>query len=145
MLRMELIILNALHFDLTVSTVADFLTLFLFTTQLDNPRIVAHAKYVAEMLLPFYSVQHMWSPSQLAAAIICFSRGCYGSPVWPSKYEKITGYTMKQLRQLVVQLHDIYQQVAPAPTGTLTAAREKYRQPKYFCVADAPLPSLVLF
>jgi len=139
-LRTELVVLDTLSFDLTVVTVKNFLTRFLLLAGVSDLRVVTHANYVSELILPVYSFQKNYKPSHLAAAIVVFSQHVFGLPVWCPAFEVGTGYTLEQLRNCVMELHQVYGVISGAPVGRLTAAREKYRQSKYFCVADAQLP-----
>jgi len=140
-LRCELVVLDTLKFDLTVVTIKNFLTRFLLLAGVTDLRVVTHASYVAEMILPVYSFQKNYKPSLLAASIVVFSQHVYGMSVWSPAFEYGTKLTPKDLRQCVSELQQVYAVIAASPRGKLTAAREKYRQAKFFCVADAPVPA----
>jgi len=93
------------------------------------------------MILPVYSFQKNYKPSLLAAAIVVFSKHLFGLPVWSAAFEAGTKYSRDDLRICVTELHQVYGVISTSPTGRLTAAREKYKLPKFYCVADVQLPA----
>jgi len=140
-LRCELVVLDTLHFELTVVTVKNFLTRFLLLAGVTDLRVVTHASYVAEMVLPVYSFQKNYKPSLLAASIVVFSQHVFALPVWSSAFEIGTKFSQNDLKQCVSELGQVYAVISASPRGKLTAAREKYRQTKFLCVSEAQLPA----
>jgi len=143
-IQTEKLVLTELQFELTVSTIQNFLTRFLLISEVNDLRVVHHADYLAEMILSVYSVYRKYRPSHLAAAIVVVSKAAFNLQVWSPVFEAYTSYNSADLRQCVRDIYTLHERVSAAPTGKLTSAREKYRKPKYSCVANISLSQSLL-
>jgi len=143
-IQTEKVVLGELNFVLTISTIQNFLTRFLLISEVTDLRIAHHANYLAEMTLSVYSVYRKYRPSQLAAAIVLVSKGAFNLLNWSPVFETYTAYTRVDLRACVRDIYSLHERISVAPTGKLTSAREKYRKPKYGCVANLPLSPTIL-
>jgi len=143
---MELLALNALKFSLTVSTIKNFLTRFLLIAELSDSRAMHLANYLAEMVLPVYSIQQKYRPSQIAAAIVCLCKGTLVPylTVWSSVFEMYCQCNRVDLRSCVQEIYQVHETISNAPTGRFTSAREKYKQQKYDSVSTIPLSPTIL-
>eukprot|EP01125_Pyxidicula_operculata_P012306 TRINITY_DN4034_c0_g1_i3.p1 TRINITY_DN4034_c0_g1~~TRINITY_DN4034_c0_g1_i3.p1 ORF type:complete len:336 (-),score=43.46 TRINITY_DN4034_c0_g1_i3:137-1144(-) len=140
-LSMELNILCWLKYKLTVTTIHNFLSRFLLVSGVSDDRVYFHASYIAEMILPFYNILRKYRPSLLAAAIVCVSKHAFGLPVWSPLFEAYTTFRPVDVRACIHEITVTYHMMFSAPTGKLTAAREKYKNPKYRSVSTIPLPT----
>jgi len=143
-LQTEYIVLNALKFRLTITTMKNFLTRFLLISDINDMQVVNHAKYLSEMILSVYSIHRKYRPSHIAAAVVTISKTTFSLQSWTLAFEIYTSYKRTDLRQCIREIYYLHEHVSAAPTGKLTSAREKYRQQKYFCVSTIPLSPNVL-
>jgi len=144
-LTTELIILRTLKFKLTMSTIKNFLVRFLILAGVVDQRVIYHASFLAELILPFYSIIRRYRPSLLAAAILCISKQTFGLAPWTVQFEHYSRYRPQDLRQCIQEIFEAHKIVSAASAGKLTAAREKYRQHKFFSVSEMKLASLPPF
>jgi len=146
-LQTELIVLNTLNFKLTVSTIKNFLMRFLLLHNDVKDMMVVHlADYLAEMVLPFYFFHRKYRPSQIAAAIACIAKHTFNLPSWSSTFEAYSQYTKNDLSQCIHEIFHIHGVLSVAAEGEpMTAARQKYRQENFGCVANIPLLSPNIF
>jgi len=137
-LRTELLILNALKFRLTVSTIHNFLTRYLLVAKVTNPIMIYHANYLAELTLPMYSFQQRYKPSVIAASIVCITNYTFNMPSWSSVFEAYTGYKPAVLRPCIHELYAIHRKISMMPKMK-SAPREKYSKSNFGRVALYPL------
>jgi len=138
-IQTEKFVLSELQFELTVSTIQNFLTRFLLISEVTDLRVAHHANYLAEIALSVYSVYRKYRPSHLAASIVMVSKGAFNLQVWSPVFEAYTSYNSADLKQCVRDIYSLHERISAAPTGKLTSAREKYKKTKYGCVANLPL------
>jgi len=143
-LQIELIALNTLKFSLTVCTIKNFLTRFLWISEVRDPKVHHHANYLAELTLPDYSIHQKYKPSMIAAAITCISKFTFSLPGFTSVIELYSGYSKLDLLPCIQHIYSLHARIAQAKVGELTSAREKYRIDKYGRVSLLPL-SLDIF
>jgi len=136
-LQTERIVLNALKFRLTVTTIKDFLPRFLQAANVQDPRIELHCNHLAEMLLLFYPFQVEYKPSLLAASIVCLSKNSFQLPFWSPTFETYTGYSKTDLKDCIVKIYEEHKLVLSSTKHK--SVREKYCKPQYGCVAQQPL------
>ncbi|KAL6842072.1 hypothetical protein ACP4OV_028051 [Aristida adscensionis] len=143
-MQMERQVLNDLGFHLSVPTPKKFLRRFLRAAQAssrDPPTtLVPLANYLAELTLVDYTfLKHL--PSVVAASAVFLARWTLNqseSP-WNHTLEHYTSYKSSNIRTCVCALWALQQNTSDCP---LKAIRDKYRQPKYECVANLTSPEL---
>jgi len=130
-LQTELIALNTLKFSLTVCTIKNFITRFLWISEVREPKIHHHANYLAELTLPDYPIHHKYKPSLIAAAITCISKFTFSLPGCTPVFELYSGYSKLDLIPCIQHIYALHVRITQAKLGELTSAREKYRLDKY--------------
>jgi len=74
-----------------------------------------------------------WRASMVAAAAVALSRHTLGYQAWPTRVEEGSGYTLAEIHQCLLKLH---QQHVAAEDFPQQAMREKYRDAKHHGVSD---------
>jgi len=133
-LEMEIVVLNALEFQLRVPTAVQFLDRFAKV----NGSSEQHrhlAQYLAELTLPEIKMIR-FTPSHLAAASIYLSNKLLKQPVaWSQIMCNQTGYTEAAIKACAKELCTLLE---CAQTNSLQAVRKKFSYGKYHSVAKIP-------
>ncbi|XP_030466594.1 putative cyclin-A3-1 [Syzygium oleosum] len=140
--QMEVDILKALDFELGNPTIRTFLRRFSTVAQeghkTTNLKLEFLGYYLAELtLLDYTCVKFL--PSVVAASVTFLARYITRpkSHPWTSSLQRYSGYTVKDLKECVHIIHDLY---LGRRGGSLQAVREKYKQHKFKRVAVTPSP-----
>ncbi|KAK3425570.1 hypothetical protein EUGRSUZ_F02274, partial [Eucalyptus grandis] len=133
--QMEEDILKALDFELGNPTIRTFLRRFSTVAQEGhknlqtmNLKLEFLGYYLAELsLLDYACVKFL--PSVVAASVTFLARFIVqpNTHPWTSSLQRYSGYTMKDLKESVQIIHDLY---LGRRRGSLQAVREKYKQHK---------------
>ncbi|KAG6591587.1 Cyclin-A2-2, partial [Cucurbita argyrosperma subsp. sororia] len=135
--EMESKVLNLLHFRLSVPTTKTFLRRFIQSAHASYkvPCIELEflANYLAELTLVEYSFLK-FLPSLIAASAVFLARWTLDQSdhPWNPTLEHYTCYNASELKTVVLALQDLQ---LNASSSSLNAIRQKYRQPKFKCVA----------
>jgi cyclin B len=133
-LEMEIVVLNALEFQLRVPTAVQFLDRFAKV----NGSSEQHrhlAQYLAELTLSEIKMIR-FTPSHLAAASIYLSNKLLKQPVaWSQIMCNQTGYTEAAIKACAKELCTLLE---CAQTNSLQAVRKKFSYGKYHSVAKIP-------
>eukprot|EP01123_Difflugia_compressa_P004962 TRINITY_DN1648_c1_g1_i1.p1 TRINITY_DN1648_c1_g1~~TRINITY_DN1648_c1_g1_i1.p1 ORF type:complete len:331 (-),score=22.21 TRINITY_DN1648_c1_g1_i1:197-1189(-) len=144
-LQTEQIILGELNFNLSITTVQNFLSRFLILSEA-NDLVTFLANYLSEMCITVYTIVCSYRPSLLAAASVVVAKSAFSLPLWSAVFEAYTGYSKADLRPCIKDIYVLHEKLSTAPIGRLTSAREKYRKPIYGSVSCYPLsPDGLLF
>jgi len=139
----ERYILNKLDYDLACVTVHNFIFRFLevggVTTEQSS--LTYHAKFLAELSLTYYPINRLFSPSLIAASIVCIVKQSNNMhPVCTPQLLNYTTYTKEQLNPCI-------QHLLFATKNSLlqsqTAMIAKYKKDSFKNVANISLPELV--
>ncbi|KAJ4828251.1 hypothetical protein Tsubulata_012057 [Turnera subulata] len=131
-LKMESQVLNFLYFQLSVPTTKTFLRRFIQAAQapckVPCVELELLANYLAELTLAEYNFLK-FLPSLIAASAVFLARWTLNQSdhPWNPTLEHYTNYNASQLKTTVLALEDLQLNTNGC---TLTAIREKYRQPK---------------
>eukprot|EP01010_Urceolus_cornutus_P004198 NODE_640_length_1471_cov_262.574543_g481_i0.p1 GENE.NODE_640_length_1471_cov_262.574543_g481_i0~~NODE_640_length_1471_cov_262.574543_g481_i0.p1 ORF type:complete len:297 (+),score=78.02 NODE_640_length_1471_cov_262.574543_g481_i0:59-892(+) len=140
-IRMEIIVLNVLHFDLTVPTVQDFLPIYLNVIQADQQTSML-ASYLVD-LFSLDSASLNYCPSMICSSAIFLAHYGRQAWVWSDLLTVVTQYQPSNLRECVNDLHRTWINAHLSPQQTV---REKYSSPEFLRVAlecsppPSPLP-----
>ncbi|KAK7410071.1 hypothetical protein VNO78_00561 [Psophocarpus tetragonolobus] len=140
--EMEAEILKCLNFEMGNPTAITFLRRFLDVAsenqKTQNLKIEFLSFYLAELSLMDYDCIR-FLPSVMAASVIFLARFIFSPEVhpWTSSLSEFTGYISVELKECVLTLHDLY---FSRKAESFKAVRDKYKQPKFKCVADLPSP-----
>jgi len=130
-LRMEHLVLKVLEFELGSPT------MHLFASKMSAmagscERTTSLAMYLVELALMNADFLN-WRASMVAAAAVALSRHTLGYQAWPTRVEEGSGYTLAEIHQCLLKLH---QQHVAAEEFPQQAMREKYRDAKHHGVSD---------
>ncbi|KAK7410070.1 hypothetical protein VNO78_00560 [Psophocarpus tetragonolobus] len=138
--KMESDILRSLNFEMGNPTVNTFLRRYADVAS-DNQKtlnlqIELLGSYLAELSLLDYDCLR-FLPSVVAASAIFLARFIIfpEEHPWTSSLSECSGYKPAELKECVLILHDLY---LLRKAATFKAVREKYKQPKFKCVANLP-------
>lgn len=134
-LKIEDLLLQTLHFDVSTVTTHTFLLHYLKLADVDEVTSDL-ARYIAELtLLDPSCLQHL--SSLQAAAILCLALHMRQKPPWSLKLKQTTGYTIQSFYPI---LEKIFWLVAKANVNDKWAITKKYRHVKHHSVASIELP-----
>jgi len=134
----ERYILNRLDYDLACVTIENFLYRFLEVggIDLENEKQVIHSKFIAELSLTYYPINKSYSPSVVAASIVCIVRHTYHMlPIITNHFLTYTTCTKEQLQSCMNLLIFAYKNLVAQQTALV----EKYKKEKYKNVAAISL------
>ncbi|XP_019189830.1 PREDICTED: cyclin-A2-2-like [Ipomoea nil] len=143
--KMESQVLNVLGFRLSVPTTKKFLRRFIQAAQacyeVPSVELEFMANYLAELTLAEYSFLKLL-PSVVAASAVFLARWMLDQTKhpWNPTLEHYTRYKASDLETTVSALQDLQLNTKGCP---LNAIREKYKQPKFKCVATLTSPKAV--
>jgi cyclin A len=130
LLRMELHILNVLNFSLTVTTVRDFVGIFLKADSASvNVRMLAD--YLVELTLQDYAMMR-YTPSIVGASATRLALFTVTKRCWS---QSLTLFSRAQQCEVVKCMQEILRVWQCAPQNTLQAVREKFSRTRHMCVA----------
>ncbi|XP_004501543.1 putative cyclin-A3-1 [Cicer arietinum] len=145
-LKMEADILKTLNFEMGSPNVNTFLKscvgIATENKKTSNLQFESLCNYLAELsLLDYECIRFL--PSVVAASVIFLSRFIIwpGLHPWTSSMCECFGYKSAELEECVLILHDLY---LSRRAASFKAVRDKYKQPKFKCVANLPSPPEVL-
>jgi len=126
----ETLVLSTLGFRLVTSTIATFLPSYLIVAGLEKNEAKHYSKFLAEMLLPIYSILRKHVPSKLAASIVLITNRLFGSqrPL-STEFEDYTQYTEESLKECIQDIQKSLQ------NSEFLSAYQRYSQMKYDCVS----------
>jgi cyclin A len=126
-LRMEKLLLKVLSFDLSGPTHFSFTNLFCI--MLDYPDQIKYmAQYLCELSMLNAQPYLEYKPSEISVASISLSLYTFKQKLWNHKLTGITGYTLEELKEIIVYLNDVHNQ---ASTLQQQAIQEKFKSSKY--------------
>jgi len=130
----ERYILNRLDYDLACVTIENFLYRFLEVGGItpEQDQMTTHAKFVAELSLTYYPINKLYSPSLIAASIVCLVK--HTNNMLPICSQLFLSYTCCTKEQIIPCMHYLlyaYKNI----TMQQTALVEKYKKEKYKSVA----------
>jgi len=130
-LRMEHLVIKVLEFELGSPT------MHLFASKMSImagscERTTSLSMYLVELALMNAEFLN-WRASMVAAAAVALSRHTLGYQAWPTRVEEGSGYTLAEIHQCLLKLH---QQHVAAEDFPQQAMREKYRDAKHHGVSD---------
>ncbi|XP_017777159.1 PREDICTED: G2/mitotic-specific cyclin-A [Nicrophorus vespilloides] len=130
-IRMEMLILKVLDFDISVPTAYTFITAMSIANKLSD-KVTFLAQYLSELALLEAEPTLEIMPSMMAAAAIAVARHTVGEEAWSSDLEENTGYSLESLKragEFLVGMHK------KAPGLTQQAIQDKYKVGKYLHVS----------
>ncbi|KFM56649.1 Cyclin-A2, partial [Stegodyphus mimosarum] len=135
-LRMEHLILKVLAFDIAPPTAYSFLQIF--CCMASAPELVSNlAQYLCEISLldgdPFLK----FLPSEIAASSLALANFKLGSSAWSEDLEKLTGFSLSDLKNVIKCLYGSWCIVSAYPQQ---AVYEKYCKNKFHCVSAIQYP-----
>ncbi len=125
-LRMELLVLKVLNFDLSVPTTLLFTNFFSQVAGCDEETL-SLAQYLSELSLLEGDKYLNQRPSVIAASCVALARHNLGVAAWPEWLSKKVGISVDDFRECVVDLHESFVKAKACPQQ---AIREKYKQEK---------------
>ncbi|XP_030217853.1 cyclin-A1 [Gadus morhua] len=131
LVRMEVMFLKVLAFNMTVPSAYQFLRLFI-TIQAVCSKTTHLALYVAELSLLDMEMLVTFPPSLVAAAAYCLANYTLSRGLWPDSLEEFTGYTLTDIVPCLKDLHRIHFSAESRPQQ---AVRGKYKSSKYGSVS----------
>ncbi|CAF0759083.1 unnamed protein product [Rotaria sp. Silwood1] len=135
-LKIEDLLLQTLHFEVSTVTTHTFLLHYLKLAQVDEVTEDL-ARYIAELtLLDPECLQHL--SSLQAAAILCLALHMRHKPPWSNTMKQTTGYTIQSFYLI---MEKIFFLVAKAQVHDKWAITRKYRHVKHHSVALIELPT----
>ena len=138
-LGMERGILEALQYQVTVSTSFDFLIRFLNAAHA-NKEMVNMSHYLLEGTLPNYGLLE-YLPSQLACAAVLIARKVHGRNLWSPTLLKVTEYREEDIVPVARALLKAKASEASGQGLHLKATRRKYASPTLSKVSTVALPA----
>lgn len=141
-IRMEVLILKVLDFDLSVPTPYTFITALSIANRLSEKSTFL-AQFLSELALLEAEPTLEILPSVMAAGAIAVARNAIGETAWTPELTANTGYTLAELRPAVEHLTELHRKAATLPQQ---AIQEKYKQGKYLHVSQiAPADKIIAF
>ncbi|XP_059913520.1 cyclin-A1 [Gadus macrocephalus] len=141
LVRMEVMFLKVLAFNMTVPSAYQFLRLFI-TIQAVCSKTTHLALYVAELSLLDMELLVTFPPSLVAAAAYCLANYSLSRALWPGSLEEFTGYTLTDIVPCLKDLHRIHFSAESLPQQ---AVRGKYKSSKYGSVSLMTPPTTLPF
>lgn len=140
-LRMEHLVLKVLNFDLSVPSTHLFISKIIESAPQGYPnkgKLESLANYLCELAMVDGQAFLKYSPSHLAASCVAMARHTLDLPAWPEHLAIRTGYTLDELKECFVCLHNV---LTKAETNPQQAVRDKYKDSKkYFAVSELSPP-----
>jgi len=142
-LWLELNLLNALKFDISVCTIRRFVEYFLKTAEDGVPALAEDkqrsnlenlASYIAELSLVDYRIA-IRRPSLVGASVVCLALHALGM-TWTYILENESHYSLDDLNGCV---YDLWTLVNEASTSQLQAVYHKHAQKRFDCVSTLPI------
>ncbi|KAK4769353.1 hypothetical protein SAY86_027503 [Trapa natans] len=137
-LKMESLVLNLLHFQLSVPTIKPFLRRFIQAAHLSYRESSIELEFLANFLAELTLIEYSFLkflPSLVAASSIFLARWTLNPSdhPWNPTLEHYTCHKASELKTAVLAMEDLQWNTSVCP---LNSIREKYRQPKFKCVAN---------
>jgi len=141
-IRMEILILKVLDFDLSTPTSYTFITCISISCKVDE-KVKFLAQYLCELSLLEAEPALEISPSILACSAIALSRHTLGeAQMWTEQLEEAADYCIDDLINGIKFLHSMHVKAATLPQR---AIQDKYNSENYMHVASIqPVESLGL-
>lgn len=125
-LRMEMLILKVLSFDLTVPTAMVYINLFSVMFRLPE-KVKFLTMYLCELALLNDDPYLQYTPSLISSAALALARHTLSMPMWTEDLETKIGYSLMDLKTIVLQLHNSH---LMAMQISQKAMQEKYKNSK---------------
>eukprot|EP00562_Extubocellulus_spinifer_P024560 CAMPEP_0178660692 /NCGR_PEP_ID=MMETSP0698-20121128/27282_1 /TAXON_ID=265572 /ORGANISM="Extubocellulus spinifer, Strain CCMP396" /LENGTH=425 /DNA_ID=CAMNT_0020303409 /DNA_START=336 /DNA_END=1613 /DNA_ORIENTATION=- len=138
-LDMERGILEALGYQVTVSTSFDFLVRSLTAAHADK-EMVCLSRFLLEGTLPNYDLLE-YLPSQLACAAVMIARKVSGLHLWSPTLLKVTEYREEDILPVARALLEAKAWESSGNGLSLRAIRRKYASPRFSLASSVALPA----
>ncbi|KAK4792853.1 hypothetical protein SAY86_023288 [Trapa natans] len=137
-LKMESLVLNLLHFQVSFPTIKPFLRRFIQTAHLSYRESSVELEFLANFLAELTLIEYSFLkflPSLVAASSIFLARWTLNPSdhPWNPTLEHYTCHKASELKTAVLAMEDLQRNTSGCP---LNSIREKYRQRKFKCVAN---------
>ncbi|CAD7080981.1 unnamed protein product [Hermetia illucens] len=133
-LRMEQVLLKTLSFTLCVPTTVAFISTY--SVLMEIPDQLKHlATYLCELSLLEGEPYLRYLPSQVSTAALALARHILEMPMWCSKLEEVTLYSLASVKEVILNLcrtHNL------STSMSQQAIQEKYKSSKYMQVSTIP-------
>ncbi|XP_077536335.1 G2/mitotic-specific cyclin-A-like isoform X2 [Haemaphysalis longicornis] len=138
-LRMEHRVLKTLSFHMAVPTINYFLLCFAQVNHApDTAKHLGH--YLCELALLDDVPYLQFLPSIVAGSALCLANHTLGRHPWGQELVEYSGYEVTAFRECV---HSLYSSFCNAPSRPQRAVHDKFKTPKFHCVANLkPSPTL---
>ncbi|XP_077518451.1 G2/mitotic-specific cyclin-A-like [Amblyomma americanum] len=138
-LRMEQVVLKVLTFDIAAPTVYYFLQRFAGVNKCPDT-VTFLGQYLCELSLLEDEPYLQYIPSVIAGAALCLANHTFGRHPWGQDLVDYSGYEVSSFRECI---HSLYSSFCNAPSRPQQAVHEKFKSPKFHCVANRkPSPTL---
>ncbi|BES96738.1 cyclin a [Nesidiocoris tenuis] len=138
-LRMESLIAKVLGYNLSTPTSYTFLMHFAASTKMSQ-KVMFLSIFICELTLLEADPYLECSPSLIASGAIALARHALGySDVWPAQLAQLSGYSLRQLAQVVNHLNETH---ARSITSAQAATKEKYKSQHFLQVSKVPVKKL---
>jgi len=131
-LRMEVLLLKVLAFDLCMPTSHLFVNKYCHMFQL-HQKCISLATYINELSLLDGETFLRFSPSILAASSVALARHTLGDQAWTEEMVAISGYGLTDLRHCFLSLQQAFREADMHPQQFI---QTKYRSFRFHNVAD---------
>lgn len=138
-LKMERVVLKILSFHVAVPTINYFLLRFAQVNHApDTAKHLGH--YLCELALLDDVPYLQFLPSIVAGSALCLANHTLGRHPWGQELVEYSGYEVTAFRECI---HSLYSSFCNAPSRPQRAVHDKYKTPKFHCVANLkPSPTL---
>lgn len=138
-LKMEQVVLKILCFDMAAPTINYFLLRFAEVNK--APDTVRHlGQYLCQLALLDDVPYLQYLPSIVAGASLCLANHTLGRHPWGRELVEYSGYEVSSFRECI---HSLYSSFCNAPSRAQRAVHDKFKTPKFHCVANLkPSPTL---
>uniref|UniRef100_A0A023GK10 Putative g2/mitotic-specific cyclin a n=1 Tax=Amblyomma triste TaxID=251400 RepID=A0A023GK10_AMBTT len=138
-LRMEQVVLKVLSFDIAAPTIYYFLQRFAEVNKCPE-KVTFLAQYLCELSLLDDEPYLQYIPSVIAGAAISLSNHTLGRHPWGRDLVDYSGYEVSTFRECI---HSLYSSFCNASSRAQQAVHDKFKSPKFHCVAELkPSPTL---
>merc|ERR1719509_45023 len=131
-LRMEMVLLKVLAFNLSIPTSHVFVNKYCHMFRL-HQRCITFATYINELSLLDGETFLRFSPSILAASSVALARHTLGDEAWTEEMVTISGYGLTDLRHCFLSLQQAFREADMHPQQFI---QTKYRSFRFHNVAD---------
>lgn len=138
-LRMEQVVLKVLSFDIAAPTVYYFLQRFAEVNKCPDT-VTFLGQYLCELSLLEDEPYLQYIPSIIAGAALSLANHTLGRHPWGQDLVDYSGYKVGSFRECI---HSLYSSFCNAHSRAQQAVHDKFKSPKFHCVANLkPSPTL---